>query len=124
MMAVRVQPAEVLNHGLDQPILGSDTGYFQVTFPGPADNLDRLKVPASAPGMIVTPAIEAQLNDRQKKMAALLVQGEKLTSRPCEEDFGVTRDRATRDFSLLMDLGLAKRQGRGRSTSYVFAGKA
>jgi len=114
----------MLNHGLDQPVLGSDTGYFQVTFPGPADNLDRLRVPASAPGMVVTPAIEAQLNERQKKMVALLVQGEKLTSRRCEDEFGVTRDTATRDFALLMDLGLAKRQGRGRSTSYVFASKA
>jgi predicted HTH transcriptional regulator len=113
----------MINHGLDQPTLGSETGYFQVVFPGPDENLDRIKLPISTPGMLVTPAIEAQLNGRQKKMVALLVQGEKLTSRRCEEDFGITRDTATRDFGMLIALGLAKRQGGGRSTSYVLAGK-
>ena len=114
----------MLNHGLDQPTLGSDTGYFQIVFPGPAQDLDRIRVPLAGLGMLVTPAIEAQLNERQRKMVALLVQGEKLTSRRCEEDFGVTRDTATRDFAVLMDMRLAKRQGRGRSTSYVLADKA
>lgn len=114
---------QMLNHGLDQPLLGTDTGYFQVTFPGPAENLDRIRAPASALGMMVTPAVEAKLNERQKKMLALLVAGEKLTSRRCEHEFGITRDTAARDFALLMELGLAARQGRGRSTSYALAGK-
>lgn len=62
---------------------------------------------------------------KKKKLPvlALLVAGEKLTSRRCEHEFGITRDTATRDFGLLMELGLAARQGRGRSTSYVLAGK-
>ena len=115
---------QMLNHGLDQPLLGTDTGYFQVTFPGPGENLDRLRMPVDTSGTVVTPAIEAQLNERQKKMVALLVAGEKLTSRRCEDEFGVTRDTASRDFNLLMELGLASRQGRGRSTSYVLATKA
>ncbi len=115
---------QMLNHGLDQPLLGTDTGYFQVTFPGPGENLDRLRMPVDASGALVTPAMEAQLNERQKKMVALLVAGEKLTSRRCEDEFGVTRDTASRDFNLLMELGLASRQGRGRSTSYVLATKA
>jgi ATP-dependent DNA helicase RecG len=72
---------------------------------------------------LVTPAIEARLNERQKRMVALLVAGEKLTSRRCEQEFGVTRDTAATDFSLLMELGLAIRQGRGRSTSYLLASK-
>ena len=114
----------MLDHGLDKPLLGTDTGYFQVTFPGPGENIDRLRVPMSAPGMMVTPAVEAKLNGRQKRMLALLVAGEKLTSRRCEQEFGITRDTATRDFGLLLELGLAVRQGRGRSTSYVLAGKS
>ena len=114
---------QMLNHGLDHPLLGTDTGYFQVTFPGPGENIDRIRAPAAAPGMVVTPAVEAKLNERQKKMLALLVAGEKLTSRRCEHEFGITRDTATRDFGWLMELGLAVRQGRGRSTSYVLAGK-
>ena len=114
---------QMLNHGLDQPLLGTDTGYFQVTFPGPGENLDRLRVPVSIPGALVTPAIEAQLNERQTKMLALLAAGEKLTSRRCEQEFGITRDTAARDFALLMELGLAARQGRGRSTSYILITK-
>jgi len=114
---------QMLNHGLDEPLLSADTGYFQVTFPGPGGSLDRIRVPLSAPGALVTPAVEAQLNERQKKMVALLTAGEKLTSRRCEKEFGITRDTASRDFSLLMKLGLAVRRGRGRSTSYVLATK-
>ena len=112
---------QMLNHGLDQPLLGTDTGYFQVVFPGPGKNLDRIRVPETR--LMVTPAIEAQLNERQKKMLTLLVAGEKLTSRRCEHEFGITRDTASRDFALLMELGLANRQGRGRSTSYVLITK-
>ncbi len=112
---------QMLNHGLDQPLIGTDTGYFQVVFPGPGENLDRIRVPETR--LMVTPAIEAQLNERQKKMLALLVAGEKLTSRRCEQEFGITRDTASRDFALLMELGLADRQGRGRSTSYILITK-
>ena len=111
----------MLNHGLDQPLLGTDTGYFQVIFPGPGENLNRIRVPETR--LMVTPAIEAQLNERQKKMLALLAAGEKLTSRRCEQEFGITRDTASRDFALLMELGLANRQGRGRSTSYILITK-
>lgn len=112
----------MLNHGLNQPILGSDTGYFQVTFPGPGDDLERIKVPASV-SLLVTPAIEAQLTERQRKMVELLVGGERLTSRRCETEFEITRDTATRDFNLLMKLGLARREGKGRATYYILAAK-
>jgi predicted HTH transcriptional regulator len=115
---------QMVNHGLDKPLLGSDSGYFQVIFPGPGENLERLRASTSIPGALVTPAAEAQFNRRQKKMVALLVAGEKLTSRRCEEEFGITRDTAARDFGLLMELGIATRQGSGRSTSYVLAVKA
>ncbi len=115
---------QMLNHGLDQPLLGTESGYFQVTFPGPGESLERLRAPASVQRPVVTTAVEAQLNERQKKMVALLAAGEKLTSRRCEEEFGVTRDTAARDFGFLLDLGVATRQGSGRSTSYVLAVKS
>jgi len=108
---------QMLDHGLDQPLLGSVTGYFQVTFPGPGESLNRIRVPMAR--LRVTPAIEAKLNDRQKKMVKLLVQGERLTSRRCEAEFKVTRDTAARDFRLLRELGLAKQEGKGRSTRYI-----
>jgi len=82
---------QMLNHGLGQPLLGTDTGYFQVTFPGPGDNLDRIRVPETR--LLVTPAVEARLNDRQKRMVSLLAQGEELTSRRREQEFGLGKKR-------------------------------
>lgn len=107
---------QMLDHGLDQPLLGTDTGYFQVTFPGPGDNLDRLLVPETQ--LRVTPAIEAQLNDRQRKILQWLAEGQELTSRQCEAEFGVTRPITASDFGKLVDLGLAEKLGGGRSTRY------
>lgn len=111
---------QMLDHGLNQPILGTDTGYFQVTFPGPAEDLDRIRVPEAR--LLVSPLVEARLNPRQRRMVELLAQGEILTSRRCEDEFGVTRDTASRDFSLLVELRLARKEGLGRSTRYVYAG--
>jgi ATP-dependent DNA helicase RecG len=113
---------QMLDHGLDQPLLGTDTGYFQVTFPGPSGNIERLRVPERR--LLVTPAVESKLNERQKAMVSILVRGEALTSRRCEEEFGVTRDTINRDFDILMELGLAVKEGRGRSTRYILAQKA
>jgi len=112
---------QMLDHGLDPPLLGTDMGYFQVIFQGPGENIEHLRVPETR--LLVTPAVEAKLNDRQRAMVSLLVQGEVLTSRRCEEEFGVTRDTASRDFSLLLELGLATKEGQGRSTRYVLAVK-
>lgn len=109
---------QMLDHGLDQPLIGTDTGYFQVTFPGPGEDMERIRVPGSQ--LQVTPAIEAQFNERQRQMVLLLIQGEQLTSRRCEKDFGVTRETTAQDFRLLVKLGVAKREGKGRSTRYVY----
>lgn len=110
----------MLDHGLDVPRLELQDGFFVVTLPGPAGNYERLRPPGDAGGP-VTPAIEAQLNDRQKKMAALLAGGERLTSRRCEKEFEITRDTAARDFGLLLKLGIAEKRGKGRSVHYVQA---
>lgn len=110
---------QMLNHGLDIPLLGTETGYFQVTFPGPGDDVERLKTPDTQ--LLITPAVEAELNERQRAMAAMLAQGEELTSRRCQEEFQVTRDTAARDFGKLIKLGVAVKQGKGRSTRYVLA---
>ena len=109
----------MLNHGLDQPTLGSDTGYFQVTFPGPADDLDRIRIPASAPGMMVTPAVEAQLNERQRKILARVLEFGSVTSGWCVKELGVVYDTANRDLKGLAALRLLVRQGRGRAAKYV-----
>jgi predicted HTH transcriptional regulator len=108
---------QMLNHGLDQPLLGTDTGYFQVTFPGPGENLDRLRVPETR--LTVTPAIEAQLNDRQKRIMQHILESGKVTRRWCVEEFSVANDTAGRDLKQLSDLGLIISQGRGRAVSYL-----
>ena len=70
---------------------------------GPGAALDRLQVRANAVGQFVEPSVEAKLNDRQKQMVAILLQGEELSSRRCEKEFGITRDTAARDFKWLAE---------------------
>ena len=111
---------EMADHGLDPPRFGSNSGFFEVVLPGPGDDIDRLRVRADSVGQIITPSVEAKLNQRQKQMMALLVQGEQLTSRRCEQEFGVTRDTANRDFKHMISLGLVEPRGEGRSRHYVF----
>jgi ATP-dependent DNA helicase RecG len=54
-------------------------------------------------------------------MIALLTAGEDLTSRRCETEFGVTRDTMASDFALLVKLGVARKQGKGRAVRYALA---
>ena len=107
----------MLDHGLLAPSFTEQDGYFIVTLPGPNGDYDRIRLPDTASG-IVPPAVEDQLNDRQKKMVALLATGEELTSRRCEIAFKVTRPVTVKDFGILVQLGLAQRAGLGRSTRY------
>ena len=107
---------QMLNHGLDQPLLGTDTGYFQVTFPGPGENLDRIRVPETR--LIVTPALEAQLNGRQKKIIVQVAKAGHVTSGWCVRHLDVVKDTAHRDLVELVGLGLLIRTGRGRNVAY------
>ena len=111
---------EMIDHGLDPPKYTVNCGFFEVIFPGPGNNLDRLRVRANAVGQLIKPTAEAKLNQRQRQMLSLLAQGEELTSRRCEELFGVTRPTAVADFNLLVQLSLVDRLGQGRSTRYVY----
>jgi ATP-dependent DNA helicase RecG len=108
---------QMLNHGLDQPLLGTDTGYFQVTFPGSGENLDRIRVPETR--LAVTPAVEAQLNDRQKKIITEVLTTGHVTSGWCRKHLPVVYDTIRRDLLALVELGIIRPQGKGRSTRYV-----
>lgn len=108
---------QMLNHGLDKPLIGTDTGYFQVTFPGPGENLDRILVPETR--LLVTPAIEAQLNDRQKEIINYVLENGVATSGWCRKRFNVAYQTVYRDLNGLKDLGILKQEGAGRSTRYV-----
>jgi len=108
----------MLNHGLDQPLLGTDMGYFQVTFPGPGDNIERLRVPEKR--LFITPAVEAQLNQRQMSILKHVVEAGSVTTGWCMEALDVVRDTAHRDLVDLVKRGILARQGQGRAAVYVF----
>jgi len=108
---------QMLNHGLDQPLLSTDMGYFQVTFPGPGENIERLRVQERQ--LQVTPAVEAQLNDRQRRILSFALESGSVTTGWCMQTLGVARDTAHRDLTALVKLGLLKRLGSGRNTRYV-----
>jgi len=106
--------------GLDRHRLRETDGYLELVLPGPGDDLGRLKIPPSKLGALLPQKLTARLNDRQHKMAELLASGKTLTSRFCEEEFGVSRQTTSSDFALLIKLKIATRIGSGRSTAYAF----
>jgi predicted HTH transcriptional regulator len=107
----------MLNHGLDQPLLGADTGYFQITVPGAADNIERLRAPEGK--MLVTPAVEAKLNKRQKKALAEVLASGSVASGWLVKNLRVTYDTANRDLKELAELNVLVREGHGRAAKYV-----
>ena len=108
----------MLDHGLDAPLFAEQDAYFVVTFQGPNGNFERLKVPQGASGPI-TPAIEAQLNKRQKKIMIEVQKNGFVTSGWCRKTFAVAYQTVYRDLNGLLDLGLLQTIGRGRSTRYI-----
>ncbi len=110
----------MLNHGLDAPDFGEQDGYFVVTFPGPNGNYDRLRVPEDTP-RLVSPAIEAQLNDRQRKIVRHVAETGSVNRRWCVVQFKVANDTAGRDLKSLLDLGVLVPQGKARAVRYILA---
>lgn len=108
---------QMLNHGLEPPLLGADMGYFQVTFPGPGDDIDRLRVPEAR--LLVTPAIEAVLDERQKAILAYALESGSVTTGWVMEAFGIVRDTAHRELVRLVELNLLLRRGYGRGAGYI-----
>ena len=108
----------MLNHGLDAPAFAEQDGFFVVTFPGPNGNYGRLKVPEGI-AVLITPAIEAQLNDRQKEIMVQVVTEGSVTNRWCRTRFHVVYNTAYRDLQGLVNLGLLKPVGLGRNVKYI-----
>jgi predicted HTH transcriptional regulator len=112
----------MLNHGLDAPAFTEQDGYFVVTFPGPNGNYDRLKMPKGVAGLIPA-AVEAQLNERQRKIVVQVLKKGSVTSGWCRKQFGITYDTANRDLLALMKLGILERKSSGPGTRYETASR-
>ena len=108
----------MLNHGLDAPLYSQQDGFFIVTFKGPNGNYDRLRASERVTG-VVPPALETQLNERQKKIMIQVQTSGIVTSRWCQKHLKVVKDTANRDLVGLVKFGLIQTVGKGRSTRYV-----
>src|SRR5260221_13095070 len=108
----------MLNHGLDAPTFAEQDGFFVVTFPRPNGNYDRLKILESAVGRI-PPAIETQLNDRQKRIVRHVMETGSVNRHWCVVHFKVAKDTAGRDLKSLTELGVLVLQGKARAVRYV-----
>jgi len=108
----------MLDHGLDAPLYAQQDGYFVVTFHGSKGDYERLKLPEGATG-IITPAVEAQLSDRQRKMVSMMLRGDSLTSKACQRKFKLSAPVIFEDFQALLRLGIAERIGAGRAPRYL-----
>lgn len=108
---------QMLDHGLEPPVIGADTGYFQITFPGPGENIERIRVPEKR--LRVTPAVEAQLNERQRTAMEEVLKSGFVSSGWLVKKLGITYDTANRDLKGLAELKLLMRQGHGRAARYV-----
>jgi predicted HTH transcriptional regulator len=107
----------MLNHGLEAPLYAQQDGYFVATFQGPNGNYERLKLPDGAVGFI-SPAVEAQLNERQKKIMVQVQREGAVTSGWCRKAFDVTYDTANRDLLDLVKRQLLTKVGQGRATHF------
>jgi len=110
---------QMIDHGLEEPLLDSDSGYFQVIFKGPGEDVRKLRVPLSVAPQIVTPSIEKQLNARQKKIITHVLKSGSVTSGWCRKQFSAAYLTVYRDLTGLMKLGVLEKTGEGRSTKYI-----
>ena len=108
----------MLDHGLDRPGFAPDDDCVVVTLPGPADNMNRIRVPEGI-STELTPAQEEALNERQRRILEYAVETGAVTSGWCRKEFDVTYDTANRDLLAMMQLGLIRREGKGRGSRYV-----
>ncbi len=114
--------AAMLDHGLDVPEFDSVDGYFQLTLRGPADDLNRLRIPVEKAIGTIPPSLEEELNERQKKIIVQLLREGSVSTGWCVKELQVVKDTARRDFNEMISLGILERVGKGRRTRYILKG--
>jgi DeoR/GlpR family transcriptional regulator of sugar metabolism len=81
------------------------------------DHQARLQLRFSSP-CLVRRAIDSALNERQKWVLEALERRERVSNRDLRAALAVPRATAQRDLDHLVSLGLVRREGRGRATTY------
>lgn len=76
-------------------------------------------MPQAKAAELMPPSIEQQLNDRQKKIMAHLVETGFITGAWCRKEFGVALLTTQRALNRLLDLGLVEPKAKGRSARDV-----
>ena len=115
---IRRMRKAMLDHGLELPQFATDEDRFVLTLPGPAENLARIAVPATATKDLPKSVAE-ELNKRQLAVLEMAVGSGAVTNRQVQERFQVVKDTALRDLALLCELNFLEKEGQGRSTRYV-----
>jgi len=110
---------QMIDHGLEAPVLSEETGYFQILFKGPGENTGRLRVSAANTKQSVPPSIEEKLNKRQKQIVEHVLKEGSVTSGWCRKRFKIAYNTAFIDLSNLVKLDIFEKVGEGRSTKYI-----
>jgi ATP-dependent DNA helicase RecG len=111
--------AYMIDHGLEEPILTEDTGYFQVVFKGPGKDIKKIKPPLNLQSKLIPLSIESQLNKRQKRIIEYTVSNGSVTRSWCMKTFKIGHDSASRDLSELVIWDMFITIGKGRAIRYV-----
>lgn len=115
---IRRMRKAMLDYGLDMPHIAVDDDYFILTLPGPGEKLDRIKAPYSIEHEIPKSLVET-LNKRQLQILKTVIDKGSITNRDVQEALKVVRDTAHRDLSILCEIGLLTKKGKGRATHYI-----
>lgn len=115
---IRRMRRAMLDYGLETPHVEVEDDSFVLTLPGPGDNLERIKAPA-AEAESLPPSVSDELNKRQRAVLELAIANGSVTNRQVQDQFNVVQDTALRDLTILCNLKLLLKQGKGRSTHYV-----
>jgi DeoR/GlpR family transcriptional regulator of sugar metabolism len=71
---------------------------------------------------MVAPELLAKLDERQKKIVALVQDRGKISSAECVSLLKISRNTASRDLNKLVERGLLDLRGKGPATHYVLIG--
>lgn len=106
------------DHGIREPEFRIEGDFFVVRFYGPGDKILDL-APDIPERRVVADLKQLKLNNRQINALKMMVDdGQVLTNSIYQEEFGVSRQTASRDLKDLLDKGQIYSTGKGKGTEY------